>query len=51
MNIDLRLSGRVEFVKRLFAHLPEEVMNSVRRIEGIRKVFQISFMVYWRHYG
>jgi len=51
MNIDLRLSGRVEFVKRPFAHLMEEVMNSVRRIEGIRKVFQISFMVYWRHYG
>jgi hypothetical protein len=29
----------------------EEVMKSVRRIEGDRKVFRISFMVYWRHYG
>jgi hypothetical protein len=36
-----------------FAHLVllEEVMNSVRRIEGIRKVHGNSFMVYWRHYG
>ena len=32
--------------------LLEEGMNiNARRIEGIRKVSKIAFMVYWRHYG
>jgi len=41
-------------LKQLFIHLLllEEGMNiNVRKIESNRKVFKISFMVYWRHYG